>query len=127
VLAGDFFTIHDRDAKFPATFDAVFRAEGVRVVRTPVQAPRANAGAERWVGTVRRECLDWLLILGHRHLEQVLREYAEHYNAARPHRALKLRAPLAREQPAPPTGRIEEVLRRDRLGGLIHEYEPVAA
>jgi putative transposase len=75
--------IHDRDAKFPAAFDAVFRAAGVRVVRTPVRAPRANAVAERWVGTVRRECLDWLLILGQRHLEQVLSEYVAHYNAAR--------------------------------------------
>src|SRR3712207_8401395 len=63
-----------RDAKFPAAFDAVFRAEDIRVVRTPVRAPRANAVAERWVGTVRRDCLDWLLILGQRHLEQVLGE-----------------------------------------------------
>jgi putative transposase len=119
--------IRDRDAKFSAAFDAVFSAADVRVVRTPVRAPRANAVAERWVGTVRRECLDWLLILGERHLEQVLREYVAHYNGARPHRALQLRAPLAREQPAQPTSRVEEVLRRDRLGGLIHEYEPLAA
>jgi putative transposase len=82
--------IHDRDAKFPASFDAVFRAEHVRVVRTPPQAPRANAVAERWVGTARRECLDWVLILGRRQLEQVLEEYVAHYNTARPHRALQL-------------------------------------
>ena len=119
--------IRDRDAKFPASFDAVFRAADVRVVRTSVRAPRANAVAERWEGTVRRECLDWLLILGRRHLEQVLREYVAHYNAARPHRALELQAPLAHGQPAPPTNRVTAVLRRDRLGGLIHEYEPVAA
>jgi putative transposase len=119
--------IRDRDAKFPASFDAVFRAEAVRVVRTPVRAPRANAVAERWVGTVRRECLDWLLILGRGHLEQVLREYVAHYNTARPHRALELQAPLARGQPARPTSRIDQVVRRDRLGGLIHEYESVAA
>jgi putative transposase len=119
--------IRDRDAKFAPSFDAVFRAEGVRVVRTPVRAPRANAVAERWVGTVRRDCLDWLLILGQRHLEQVLREYAEHYNTARPHRALELRAPLARGQPAPPTSRIPDLIRHDRLGGLIHEYELLAA
>jgi putative transposase len=119
--------IRDRDAKFPASFDRVFRAAGARVVRLPVRAPRANAVAERWVGTVRRECLDWMLILGPRHLEQVLREYAEHYHTARPHRALELRAPLARGQPARPTRRIREVIRHDRLGGLIHEYEPVAA
>jgi putative transposase len=119
--------IHDRDAKFPASFDAVFRAEGVRVVRTPVQAPRANAVAERWVGTVRRECLDWLLILGRRQLEQVLEAYVAHYNSARPHRALQLRAPLARGQAIQRAACPEEVIRRDRLGGLIHEYEPVAA
>jgi putative transposase len=118
--------IHDRDAKFPASFDAVFRAEDVRVVRTPVRAPRANAVAERWVGTVRRECLDWLLILGPRHLEQVLEEYVAHYNAARPHRALELRAPLARGQPTQLPSPVEKVIRRDRLGGLIHEYEPLA-
>ncbi len=119
--------IRDRDAKFPASFDAVFRAEDVRVVRTPVRASRTNAVAERWVGTVRRECLDWLLILGQQHLEQVLSEYGVHYNAARPHRALELRAPLARGEPAQSASRVDEVLRRDRLGGLIHEYEPVAA
>lgn len=119
--------IRDRDAKLPAAFDAVFRAENVGVVRTPVRAPRANAIAERWVGTIRRECLDWLLILGPGHLEQVLREYVAHYNTARPHRALELRAPLARGQPARPTSRIDQVVRRDRLGGLIHEYEPLVA
>jgi len=119
--------IRDGDAKFPASFDAVFRAENVRVVRTPVRAPRANAIAERWVGSVRRECLDWLLILGRRHLEEVLREYVAHYNAARPHRALELRAPLARGEPAQSASHVEEVIRRDRLGGLIHEYEPLVA
>jgi transposase InsO family protein len=119
--------IHDRDAKCPASFDAVFRAEAVRGVRTPVRAPRANAVAERWVGTVRRECLDWLLILGRRHLEQVLKEYVGHYNAARPHRALELRTPLAHRHLGRPTRPVEEVSPRDRLGGLIHEYEPLVA
>jgi len=119
--------IRDRDAKFTASFDAVFRAEDVRVVRTPAQAPCANAIAERWVGTVRRECLDWLLIRGRGHLEQVLGEYVAHCNMARPHRALELRAPMARGQPVQPTGRVEEISRRDRLGGLIHEYELPAA
>jgi hypothetical protein len=118
--------IRDRDAKFAASFDTVFRAENVRVVRTPVRAPRANAVAERWVGTVRRDCLDWLLILGQRHLEQVLREYVVHYNAARPHRALELRAPLAHRHLVRPTRPVEAIIRRDRLGGLIHEYEPLA-
>jgi putative transposase len=119
--------IRDRDAKFVASFDAVFRAEGVRVVRTPVRAPRANGVAERWVGTVRRECLDWLLLLGRRQLEQALEEYVAHYNMARPHRVLHLRAPLARGQAIPRAACPEDVIRRDRLGGLIHEYEPVAA
>jgi putative transposase len=116
--------LRDRDAKFAPTFDAVFASEGLRVVRTPVRAPRANAFAKRWVGTVRRECLDRLLIFGRRHLEVVLGEFVEHYNAARPHRALALRSPLARGQPVSATG---AVVRRDRLGGLIHEYSRRAA
>jgi putative transposase len=116
--------VRDRDAKFTQAFDDVFRAEGVRVVRTPVRAPRANAHAERWVGTVRRECLDWLVILGRRHLERVLQEYVDHYNAARPHRARGLHPP----DPAGRTpARMGEIVRRDRLYGLIHEYERRAA
>ena len=116
--------VRDRDAKFPPAFDAVFASERLHVVRTPVRAPRANAVAERWVGTVRRECLDWLLILGRRHLEVALREFVRHYNAARPHRALNLRPPFARGQPVRATG---EIVRHDRLGGLIHEYTRRAA
>ena len=116
--------LRDRDATYPPAFDAVFASEGLRVVRTPARAPRANAVAERWVGTARRECLDRLIILGERHLRQVLREFVEHYNAARPHRALDLRPPLARERPVLATGAI---VRRDRLGGLIHEYSRRAA
>jgi hypothetical protein len=116
--------VRDRDGKFPRAFDDVFRSEGVRVVRAPYRAPRARAHAERWVGTVRRECLDWLLIAGERHLERVLREYAEHYNAARPHRALQLRSPVPRGQPVSAVG---EIVRRDRLGGLVREYERLAA
>ena len=97
------------------------------MVRIPVRAPRANAVAERWVGTVRRQCLDWLLIVGRGHLEQVLDEYVAHYNMARPHRALELRAPAAPGDLARPTRPVEEIVRRDRLGGLIHEYEPLVA
>jgi hypothetical protein len=115
---------HDRDAKSPPTFDAVFAAQGACVVRAPFRAPRANAFAERWVGTIRRECLDWLLVLGPRHLEQAVREYLRHYNATRPHRALRLRPPLPRRQPAKPGG---PVLRHDRLGGVLHEYSRCAA
>ena len=117
--------LRDRDAKFAPAFDADFAAEGVRVVRTPVRAPRANAFAERWVGTVRRECLDWSLILDARHLQRVLREYAEHYNRARPHRARGLHPPLGPPPPRP--GISGPVRRRDCLGGLLHEYERVAA
>jgi putative transposase len=116
--------IRDRDAKFPRAFDDVFRSEGVRVVRAPYRAPRAKARAERWVGTVRRECLDRLLIVGGRHLQRVVQEYVEHYNAARPHQALRLRAPLPSGQSPRPNG---DIVRRDRLGGLIHEYERLAA
>jgi putative transposase len=87
------FLIHDRDSKFTAAFDEVFRSEGIRVIQTPIRAPRANAHAERFVRTVRVECLDWLLILGRRHLERVLRSYATHYNHERPHRGLALLTP----------------------------------
>jgi transposase InsO family protein len=87
------FLLCDRDTKFTAAFDAVFAAEGIQVLRTPVRAPRANAYAERWVRTVRAECLDWLLILGRRHLEQVLRVDVEHDNRHRPHRSLGLTVP----------------------------------
>ena len=87
------FLLRDRDAKFCRGFDDVFRSEGGEVLVTPVRAPNANAYAERWVGTVRAECLDWLLIVGRGHLEQVLRIYVEHYNQHRPHRALGLEAP----------------------------------
>jgi putative transposase len=80
------FLVRDRDAKFTAAFDAVFAAEGIEVLRTPVRAPRANAYAERWVGTVRRELLDRMLIFGCRQLQAVLAEFADHYDGHRPHR-----------------------------------------
>ena len=121
----DRFLVRDRDAKFTAAFDAVFAAEGIEVLRTPVRAPRANACAERWVGTIRREVLDRMLILGCRQLRSVLTEYADHYNGHRPHRALEQAPPLGSGEPPAfvPAGR---VVRRDRLSGLIHEYAQVA-
>ena len=113
------FLIHDRDAKFSHAFDEVFRSEGVKVIRTPVQAPNANAYTERWVRTLRADCLDRILILGRRHLEHVLRIYGRHYNEHRPHRALRLLPPNGRDPTSlNATGRLR---RRDLLGGLIHE------
>ena len=87
------FLIRDRDSKFSRAFDDVFKSEGIEIIRTPFRAPNANAFAERWVGTVRRDCLDWLLIASRRQLERALRVYVEHYNTHRPHRALGLRPP----------------------------------
>jgi putative transposase len=121
------FLVHDRDTKFSAAFDEVFRSEGAHVIRTPIQAPNANAHAERWVRTVRSECLDWLLIFGRRQLERVLRTYVEHYNRQRPHRALNLDAPDSNGSLLPlPRTRPRTVRRRDRLCGLLHEYELAA-
>jgi transposase InsO family protein len=121
------FLIRDRDAKFTRVFSDVSRSSGTEIIRTPVRAPNANAVAERWVGTVRRECLDQLLIVGRRQLEQVLRGYVEHYNQRRPHRGLAHATPVPSERAearsAPHLGRLR---RRDVLGGLIHEYEYAA-
>jgi transposase len=122
------FLIRDRDTKFTASFDAVFAAEGTRIIKSPVLAPRANAICERVIGTLRRECLDRMLILGRRHLEAVLAEYVEHYNSHRPHRSLGQAAPSALDStPEHDTDPDLARLRRtDRLGGLIHEYRLVA-
>jgi len=119
------FLIRDRDTKFTAAFDAVFTAIGVRIIKTPIQAPRANAIAERWVGSARRECLDRMLIAGERHLRLVLGEYTDHYNTHRPHRTLNQHPPNRRADLIAADANVC-VLRRDRLGGLIHEYAQVA-
>jgi transposase InsO family protein len=122
------FLIRDNDAKFSDAFDEVFTAEGVKVIRTPVEAPKANAIAERFVGTVRRECLDWILIANRGHLERVLGTFVDHYNGHRPHRALGLAAPARTNVVPLPSGasNIEGVSRRARLGGLINEYRAAA-
>jgi putative transposase len=122
------FLIHDRDAKFSGGFDHVFQSEAITVIRTPIHAPNANAYAERWVGSVRRECLDRLLIFSRRQLEQVLRVYARHYNRHRPHRSLAFRPPKQPDRrPTPVRARpFPQLQRRDLLGGLIHEYEHAA-
>jgi transposase InsO family protein len=122
------FLIHDRDAKFSRGWDHVFQSEGITVIRTPVQAPNANAHAERWVGSVRRECLDRLLIFSRRQLEHVLRVYTCHYNRHRPHRSLAFRPPeQADSSPMPVRApQYPRLTRRGLLGGLIHEYDYAA-
>jgi hypothetical protein len=120
------FLIHDRDKKFSRAFDAIFRGEDIEIVRTPIQSPNANAYAERWVGSARRECLDRLLIFGRRQLEHVLRVYIRHFNQQRRHRALDLKPPDRGSETNPsPTAPVHplQVRRRDLLGGLLHEYE----
>jgi len=125
-VSGFPFLIRDRDAKFSGPFDAVLRSERIRVIRTPVRAPNANAYAERVIETIRAECLDWSLVWGRRHLDRTLRTYAEHHNRQRPHRALGLASPLgAAGQPIAVDP--HDVRRRDLLGGLIHEYHGAAA
>jgi hypothetical protein len=121
------FLLRDRDAKFCRSFDDVFRSEGVEVLLTPVRAPRANAYVERWVRTVRADCLDWLLIVGRGHLERVLRFCVKHDDEHRPHRALGLEAPDRRARVAVVgEERQGRVRRRDLLGGLLHEYQRAA-
>jgi len=121
------FLIRDRDGKFAAAFDHVFAAAGIDVLKTPPQAPKANAYAERWVRTVRTECLDWVLIWNRRHLERVLTDYIRHYNTARPHRGIDLDVPVPPAGNAGPrTETVGHIERVDVLGGLIHEYHHAA-
>jgi transposase InsO family protein len=118
------FLIRDRDAKFTAAFDAAFTAAGIRVVMTPPRAPRANAYAERFVGTLRRECLDHLLIYGQRHLRSVLADYQSHYNANRPHQGRALRPPL--HVPGRVVDMAARIERRTVVSGLVNEYHRAA-
>ena len=114
------FIIRDRDQKFTASFDEVFRGDGVHIIRTPFRVPQANGVAERFVRTVRSECLDWLLILNQEHLQRVLDVFVAHYNGHRPHRALPA-PPHPTRPPSVPTSGETRVQRRDRLGGVIRE------
>jgi putative transposase len=118
------FLIRDRDSKFTTTFDDVFAGADIRIIRTPIRAPRANAIAERFIGTLCRECLDHILITGPRHLDVVLRECVKHFNTHRPHRSLDQRPPAGGIPPR--SGAAIRVLRQNRLGALLHEYLQVA-
>jgi putative transposase len=121
------FLIRDRDTKFTRAFDDVWRSTAAEILRTPVQAPNANAVAERWVGTVRAECLDQLLVVGCQQLLCVLRTDVEHYNLHRPHRSLAFTTPLPSERgEARSAPKVGQLRRRDVLGGLIHEYDYAA-
>ncbi len=117
------FLIRDRDSKFTTAFDGVFSGNGMRVIKTPVRSPRANSFAERFVGTLRRECLDHMLILGEGHLREVLAEFARHYNGHRPHQSLRQEPPRQPGRAVDVTARIK---RRQVLGGLISEYRRAA-
>jgi transposase InsO family protein len=121
------FLIRDRDSKFTAAFDAAFAAASIETVQTPPRAPKANAYTERWVRTVRTECLDWVLVWNRHHLELVLARYVAHYNTARPHRGIDLDVPIPPTQPTPAgTANVRRIERVDVLGGLIHEYRHAA-
>lgn len=113
------FLIHDRDKKFTKVFDAIFKSEGINIILTPYRAPNANAYAERWVRTVRTECLDLILILNVAHLRRVLQVYIDdYYNIARPHQGIRQQTPIPRNQPVN-TGTAQ---RRKVLGGIISDY-----
>src|SRR5260221_9766237 len=117
------FLIHDRDTKFIGSFETVFAAEGIETILTPYRAPNANAVAERWVRSVREECLDRLLIINQTHLRCVLREYVDYYNTARPHQGLDQQAPI----PFPRGPAVGPISCHDVLGGILHDYRRQAA
>ena len=118
------FLIRDRDAKFTAAFDEIFASEGLKVVKTPPQTPRANCYAERWIRTARSECTDRILIYDERHLQSVLGEYASHYNRHRPHQSRQQRPPDQETQTTVPLNL--PVRQRKILGGVISEYYQAA-
>jgi putative transposase len=118
------FLIRDPDSKYIRSFEEVFASGGTRVIKTPVRA-KANCFAERAVRTIRKDLLDWTLVLGRGHLDRILRRYVEHYKGQRPHRGLELAVPFGLTPLQ--TGFLTKIERRDVLGGLIHEYHAVAA
>jgi putative transposase len=118
------FLIRDRDGRFTAVFDEVFAGYGARTIKTPVRAPRANSFAERYVGTLRRECLDHVLIYGERHLQRTLTEYSRHYNEHRPHQSREQRPPL--HEPGQAVDVIARIKHTHVVHGLISEYRRAA-
>ena len=123
---GPRYLVRDRDRAYGGDFILRARAIGIETVLTPVRAPQANAIAERVIGTLRRECLDHLIVVNERHLRMVLREYVAHYNYVRPHQSLMQRAPEDRRPRSPPDAR-GAIVGHPVLGGLHHEYEHAAA
>ena len=117
------FLLHDNDTKFTEKFDTVFRSIGIKVIHLPRCAPNSNAFAERWVRTVREECLDKLLVINQSHLRRVMREYIAHYNQQRPHQGIDQRSPI----PFPTSETVGEIHHRNVSGGIIHEYYREAA
>jgi putative transposase len=115
------FLIRDRDDKFGTAFDALARASGIRMVRTAIRAPNMNAICERFLGSLRRECLDHVLVLDERHFQRVVAEYVRYHNAARPHQGLGQQTPIPAERPAE-----ENIVALPVLGGLHHEYQRAA-
>src|SRR5512135_675555 len=120
------FLIHDRDPLFTTAFGEVFKAEGLRIITTLPRTPRMNAICERVIGTLRRELLDWTLILGERHLAHVLREYVAHYNGHRPHQSRRQRPPDIEAQSVRDVAELRSIRRRPVVAGLINEYHHAA-
>lgn len=116
------FLIHDRDTRFTSSFDVVFNSEGVESMLTPYRCPKANAFAERWVRTVREECLDRVLIISQAHLRRVLQEYIRYYNHRRPHQGIDQQIPIPRSLRQEGTVKRRDISRKEVLGGIIHDY-----
>lgn len=112
------FLIHDNDCSFSKAFDAVFESESIHIIHTPFQAPNANAHAERWVRTVREECLDHMLIINAEHMRHVLIEFAQYYNASRPHQGIDQQMPIPRTI----LKNTDFIQRRKAPGGIINDY-----
>ncbi len=125
-LADSRALVRDRGSQFIDTFDEIFRTEGLKILKTPVRTPVANAFAERWIGTIRRELLDRTIIWNQGQLERLVIDYIEHYNTHRPHRTLNQQPPLASSRSSPPAPRHLRIVKSTRCGGLIHEYRNAA-